>query len=205
MLTVLASLHRLHPFQTRESQRLAVLFAVVYFAQGMWYLPSQPITIAFKDQGMSAGQVASFMSITVVPWLVKPVYGLLSDFVPLFGYRRRSYFIVTSALASLAAVAIVILPNGTAYWPLAILFTVMAFGLAFTDVITDAVMVENGRALNLTGALWQDEAFDRLVRGEREFGRICGYIERNPVSAGLAEWPEDYRWSSASGAFKSRG
>ena len=37
---------------------LAVLFGVVYFAQGMWYLTDQPITIVLKDRGLSAGQVA---------------------------------------------------------------------------------------------------------------------------------------------------
>jgi predicted MFS family arabinose efflux permease len=149
--TVLDWLHRLHPFKTRESRRLAVLFAIVYFSQGMWYLPYQTITIVFKDAGLSAGQVAAFFSITVVPWLVKPVYGLLSDFVPLFGYRRRSYVLLSSALACLSAIVVVVL-DATAYWPLAILFTTMALGLAFTDVITDALMVANGRALNLTGA-----------------------------------------------------
>ena len=142
---------RLQPFKTPEAKRLAFLFSVVYFAQGMWYLPNQTITIVFKELGMSAGQVATFFSLAVVPWLLKPLYGLLSDFVPLFGYRRRSYFILGSALASLAAAAVVIL-GGTGYWALAIFFTLMGFGLAFTDVVTDAVMVEHGRAFNLTGA-----------------------------------------------------
>ena len=142
---------RLQPFKTPEAKRLAFLFGVVYFAQGMWYLPNQTITIVFKELGMSAGQVATFFSMAVVPWLLKPAYGLLSDFVPLFGYRRRSYFILGSALASLAAAAVVIL-GGTGYWSLAIFFTLMGFGLAFTDVVTDAVMVEHGRAFNLTGA-----------------------------------------------------
>jgi MFS family permease len=148
---VRAWLDRLQPFRTPESKRLAFLFAVVYFAQGMWYLPNQTITIVFKDLGMSAAQVATFFSMAVVPWLFKPVYGLLSDFVPIFGYRRRSYFILGAALACLAAVAVVVL-GGTGYWALAILFTLMGFGLAFTDVVTDAVMVENGRKLSLTGA-----------------------------------------------------
>ena len=25
------------------------------------------------------------------PWIIKPIYGLVSDFVPFFGYRRKSY------------------------------------------------------------------------------------------------------------------
>ena len=148
--TVPASLARLLPFTTPEAKRLAFLFAVVYFAQGMWYLPNQTITIVFKEHGLSAGQVATFFSMAVVPWLLKPFYGLLSDFVPLWGYRRRSYFILGSALASLCAVAVVVF-GGSDYWALAILFTTMGFGLAFTDVVTDAVMVASGRTLNLTG------------------------------------------------------
>jgi Na+/melibiose symporter-like transporter len=157
---------RLSPFKTPEAKRLAVLFGVVYFAQGMWYLPNQTITIVLKDRGLSAGQVADFGLITIVPWFIKPLYGLLSDFVPLFGRRRQSYFLVTSALAGCAGLLLAwgnwittgqiwtfdvfgltfTLVEGVA------IFTVMALGLAFTDVLTDAMMVESGRPLGLTGA-----------------------------------------------------
>src|SRR5499426_4233456 len=97
---MLALLRRLNPFKTPDARRLALLFGVVYFAQGMWYLPNQVITVVLKDRGLSAGQVADFFLISTIPWLVKPVYGLLSDFVPLFGRRRKSYFLLATALAS---------------------------------------------------------------------------------------------------------
>ena len=150
MLRVMAALDRLNPFKTADTRRLAMLFAVVYFSQGMWYLPTQAITIVLKDRGLSAGQVATFFSITTLPWLIKPAYGLLSDFVPLFGYRRKSYFLLSSALAALAG-AVLALMSGHAYWPLAMYFTLMSLGLAFTDVLTDAMMVENGKPRGLTG------------------------------------------------------
>jgi MFS family permease len=38
------------------------------------------------------------------------------------------------------------------YWTLALLVMTMALGIAFTDVLTDAMMVENGKPLGLTGA-----------------------------------------------------
>lgn len=44
---------------------------------------------------------------------------------------------------------------------------------------------------------WQDESFDHWVRNSAEFERVRRYIERNPVKAGLAAKPEDWRWSSA--------
>lgn len=54
------------------------------------------------------------------------------------------------------------------------------------------------RILNRTGeAFWQGESYDHWVRDREEGGRIAAYIEGNPVRAGLAARPEDYRWSSA--------
>jgi putative transposase len=44
---------------------------------------------------------------------------------------------------------------------------------------------------------WQDESYDHLVRSDAEFGRICGYIETNPVAAGAAGAVDEYLWSSA--------
>jgi MFS family permease len=144
-------LKRLLPFRTREAQRLALLFGVVYFSQGMWYLPNQVITVSFKDQGFTPSQVANFFLISTLPWFIKPVYGLLSDFVPLFGRRRKSYFLLTCALAAFSGICLALTPAHTFWW-MAALFTTMGFGLAFTDVLTDALMVESGRPLGLTGA-----------------------------------------------------
>jgi predicted MFS family arabinose efflux permease len=164
---MLALVVRLNPFKTADAKRLAVLFGVVYFAQGMWYLPNQTITIVLKERGLAAGQVADFFLITIIPWLIKPAYGLLSDFVPLFGRRRKSYFLLTCALAA-AAGLILAWGDAIAYGEIRTvdlvgvtrftlvpgvgLFTAMALGLAFTDVLTDAMMVENGRPRGLTGA-----------------------------------------------------
>src|SRR5262249_21342323 len=44
---------------------------------------------------------------------------------------------------------------------------------------------------------WQDESYDHWIRDEGEFGRICEYVECNPVSAGLVTKPEHWPWSSA--------
>jgi putative transposase len=57
---------------------------------------------------------------------------------------------------------------------------------------------EGNRMLGLTGQpFWQDESYDRLIRNDTEFERIVHYIERNPVTAGLAATPEEFPWSSA--------
>jgi len=54
----------------------------------------------------------------------------------------------------------------------------------------------NARLGRARRPFWQDESFDHWVRGSAECDRIRRYIEWNPVKAGLAARPEDWRWSS---------
>ena len=57
---------------------------------------------------------------------------------------------------------------------------------------------EANKILKRTGEpFWQAESYDHWVRDDKEFGRICTYIEQNPVRARLCASAEDYRWSSA--------
>lgn len=174
-----AWLGRLLPFRGREAQRLAVLFAIVYFAQGMWYLPNQTLTIVLKDRGLSAGQVADFFAISAIPWFIKPVYGLVSDFFPLWGRKRKSYLLITSALAALAGFALLGVPH--TYGWLVGLLTLMGLGLAFTDVLVDAVMVESGKPLGLTGA-FQSVQWGAIEVSSILVGEVGGYLaERRAV------------------------
>ncbi|HYB71530.1 MAG TPA: MFS transporter [Candidatus Bathyarchaeia archaeon] len=165
---------RRRPFRTADARRLAVLFAVVYFAQGMVYLPDQVVAIVFKERGFTAGQLATFTWIITTPWFVKPIYGLLSDFVPLFGTRRRSYFLITASLAAAAAVAVSLTPDSP-YWALTTLVTLMWLGVGFTDVLTDALMVESGKPLGLTG-VFQSVQWGALSAASILTGVIGGYL-----------------------------
>ncbi len=179
---MLDAIRKLHPFTTPEAERLALLFAIVYFAQGMWYLPNQTITIVLKDAGLSAGLVANFFAVSTMPWLIKPVYGMISDFVPLFGRRRLSYLVLTSSLAAVAGLTVGL--TGTReYWTLLLLFTAMGLGLAFTDVLADALMVENGRRLNLTGA-FQSVQWASIYTSAVLVGIVGGWLAHHRHLAG---------------------
>jgi predicted MFS family arabinose efflux permease len=166
-------------------RRLTLLFAIVYFAQGMIYLPDQVVAIVFKERGLSAGQLATFIWITTVPWFIKPLYGLLSDFVPLFGTRRRSYFMINTSLAAAAAVAVSVMP-GAPYWALTALITLLWLGVGFTDVLTDALMVETGKPLGLTG-IFQSVQWGAISAASILVGVLGGYLaERRAFAAAFA-------------------
>jgi MFS family permease len=135
-------------------RRLFVFFATVYVVQGVAEpkagLATQPIFFLLKDEmRLSAAETAAFFALIGIAWNVKPLYGLLSDLVPLLGYRRRSYLLLTTAVAALGWLALGMLP---AYgWGLTLaILGLTGLGLAFTDVLCDAVMVEEGKARGLT-------------------------------------------------------
>jgi REP element-mobilizing transposase RayT len=48
-----------------------------------------------------------------------------------------------------------------------------------------------------TGSLWQPSFHDRVMRNERHLLETLEYMHRNPVTAGIASSPEEYRFSSA--------
>ena len=45
---------------------------------------------------------------------------------------------------------------------------------------------EINRQFELTGAFWQEESFDRIIRDEEHLWRVLQYIGTNPVKAGLS-------------------
>lgn len=54
---------------------------------------------------------------------------------------------------------------------------------------------EANRVLGRKGRFWQDESYDHVVRDEGELERIVNYVLNNPVKAGLAESPDQWRWN----------
>jgi len=143
------------PGGSKAFRRLAPFFAAIYFVQGIAEpgtgIGSQPLLYLLKD-GLKLGPAgtATFMAIIAVAWTIKPLYGLTSDFFPLFGYRRKSYLLCATALAATGWFVLGLLPVHH-YGPTLVLLMLCGLGLAFSDVLCDAVMVEAGKPLKMTG------------------------------------------------------
>uniref|UniRef100_A0A2P2LVI6 Folate-biopterin transporter 2 n=1 Tax=Rhizophora mucronata TaxID=61149 RepID=A0A2P2LVI6_RHIMU len=86
-----------------------------------------------------------YQGITNIPWLIKPLWGLLTDVVPVFGYRRRPYFI----LAGLVGVVSMLLLSlhGNLHLLLALLsLTALSSNVAVADVTIDACVAEHSNS-----------------------------------------------------------
>ena len=61
------------------------------------------------------------------------------------------------------------------------------------------------KRIGKTGALWQNEYWDRLIRSERHFFKVAEYIRENPVKAGFKEsgfvWEGGFFGSTSSGKY----
>lgn len=138
---------------------LMFFFGLVYFAQGIGQtggLIGQPLNFYLKETlGFTPSQIAGWMAILIIPWTIKPLYGLISDFLPIMGSRRKSYLLLMNLLA---AGGFVMLLGATSITAIITALLVASFGTAFCDVVTDALMVEKGRETGKTqqfqGSQW---------------------------------------------------
>ncbi|HNX68784.1 MAG TPA: MFS transporter [Candidatus Omnitrophota bacterium] len=133
---------------------LAVVFGSVYFfsLNGLGSLPALAVNYLLKDKaGLTPEKMAYFQAVTLIAWVIKPFWGLISDLFPIFGSRRRSYLILTSVVAGAAWLVLAFLPDLGAASLLLMLMTLIYMAYAFQDVVTDGLMVESGQALDRTG------------------------------------------------------
>ena len=131
---------------------LLLFFALVYVVEGLGQiggLIAQPLNYYLKaSQGWTPVQITGFITLFNLPWIIKPVYGLISDFVPLFGYRRKSYLLLVNAAAIIGFIWVTQLTApGDLFFPL----MVTAYTMAISSTLCGAVLVENGQRLHESG------------------------------------------------------
>jgi folate/biopterin transporter len=118
--------------------------AIIYFVQGAMAISQLAVSFFLKDTlGLSPAEVASMVGITMLPWTVKPLYGLISDGFPIFGYRRRPYLLLSSILGIFAWLSMGSWV-ATPFWAIAMIAT-GSVSLAFSDAIADALIVQRAR------------------------------------------------------------
>ncbi len=99
---------------------------------------------------MTASQSAYFGAVTLLGWVIKPLWGIISDAFPICGYRRKPYLVLTTLSAALIWLYLGRIENYTVAVLLA-LFTLSSTVYAFNDVVTDGLMVQTGKPHGLTG------------------------------------------------------
>jgi MFS family permease len=128
-----------------------LFFAIVYVVEGIGQarvgIIFQPLNYYLKDIGWTPLQVTAYLAILNFPWIIKPVFGLVSDFIPLFGYRRKSYLIISSICAVGAYAWIARLSEPSEF---ALLLVLTSFAMATASTLCGALLAENGQSFRLS-------------------------------------------------------
>ncbi len=145
-----------------------IAILTVYFVQGILGLARLAVSFFLKDDiGLNPAEVAALTGIASIPWVIKPVFGFISDGVPLFGFRRRPYLILSGLLGSLSWLALATLVDTPITATIAIFMT--SFAVAISDVIVDSLVVTRARkeSLEAVGSLqslcWGFSALGGLI------------------------------------------
>lgn len=131
-----------------------VAIALVYLVQGLLRLSGLAVFTLFKDDlQMDPATVGFLTGITMFPWLIKPLYGFMSDSVPIWGYKRRSYLILCGALGAASWLTV-----STPVMSVPVILTALTLGslsTACADVVADSIVVElsRGRPQSTAGSL----------------------------------------------------
>ena len=129
-----------------STRNLIFLFAGLYTIEGLCALSGltrQPFDHFGKDvAGWSATHLASMHALLALPWAVKPIYGALSDNVPLFGSRRRSYLVLGNTLAATACLVLWLVFSQVGVM---ICLFLMSLGMALSSAVAGGVLVESGQ------------------------------------------------------------
>ncbi|KAJ8426406.1 hypothetical protein Cgig2_007654 [Carnegiea gigantea] len=122
------------------------------------------------EQKVQPSEAQVFLGIVRIPWIVKPLWGFLTDLVPVFGYRRRPYFIVAGCLGVMAMLFLSLV-QGLHVVPAMLCLMAGSAGIAIADVTIDACITEkSGSHPSLAGDM------QSLCGLSSSIGALVGYI-----------------------------
>jgi len=135
--------------------RLKLVVSTPYFVQGSKDLTEVPILFFIKftlGMGDAGGQL--FDSLKGIGWMMKPLWGVISDKVHIFGYHRKAWYVLMACLGVVFWMTAALMSFAGIVAPLAylIIFNLVFGTYAFVDVVCDAIMVVEGRRLKQVGA-----------------------------------------------------
>lgn len=129
--------------QEPSVELIAIL--TVYFVQGILGLARLAVSFFLKDElGLSPAEVSALFGVVALPWIIKPLFGFISDGLPILGYRRRPYLVLSGVLGASSWVSLATVVQT----PLAATCAIAlgSLSVAISDVIVDSLVVERARA-----------------------------------------------------------
>ncbi|CAO2181565.1 unnamed protein product [Urochloa humidicola] len=124
------------------------LVCLIYFIQGFRSFVWTAVSYQMKDMMKLPPSTSQFLvSLAYFPWSIKPIYGILSDCIPIKQRKRVPYLIISSCLSLLPWLILGLSQTlRTSANMLTALLIVQNLGCAMADVVIDAMIAEAVRS-----------------------------------------------------------
>ena len=122
------------------------LVGTIYAVQGFKSFSSLAIDYLLKDTfNLQPASSQVLRTTMAIPWGIKPVYGIISDSLPICGYRRRSYLFICAILAIFAFTVLSLESISSTVLAVTVCLFFSSLSTAVSDVVIDARVVEMSR------------------------------------------------------------
>lgn len=153
---------------------LVFVSLIIHFMKGFLFggggsgLIGTPLLFIFRDYHyLNASRIQILKSISLIPWSLKPLFGLLSDTLLIRGYSKIYYMIIVSLISSISSFLIFLL------WIdlltpeiLTLLFVFIYISMAFNDLVVEAKYTEKLKEKPDVGSNIVSFVFGGLFIGE---------------------------------------
>ena len=162
---------------------IGFLFSSQLFIKGTVYLVSTTTMLPiFKAMNMDAVHVQLYATLSMSPWSIKPLVGVLSDIITVRGYHKRYYLIQCTLVGMLSGIALTLIPHQLAY---SMVIVVCYFGLHYQISILD-LLSEGTYARIMKEHPETGTNIITLVNAFQTTGQLIGLLFIGPMSdAGL--------------------
>ena len=126
-----------------------ITYLIISTSSGLSQFSSLSIMYYFKDVlQTSPSQLSIINSIILLPLIIKPIFGLISDMYPICGYRRKVYIIICGFVDSLTWIAMTLINHSVISAALCLLISTSC--VSFSSSLGEAIAVQlnNDPSLN---------------------------------------------------------
>ena len=121
-----------------------IVITLIALSQGLLCIADLSLSYMYKDDfHLSPAKVAIFNSLMTVPWIVKPLWGFISDCYPIMGKRRSPYLMIFGIIG--ATCWGILGASKLALIPTLLILSLIQVSVCFCNVIGEALVVEESQ------------------------------------------------------------
>mmetsp|Transcript_16820 Transcript_16820/g.40310 ORF Transcript_16820/g.40310 Transcript_16820/m.40310 type:complete len:507 (-) Transcript_16820:70-1590(-) len=133
-----------YPLKQGVSHTFYFVTSWILFLQGISELSGLAVSYFYKNElKVDPAVLSTVTSLTALPWTIKPLYGLITDGWPIFGYRRKPYLMMCGVAGCISWWVMSTFVNEV-WFGFSMMF-IASMAIGFSNVIAEGMIVEKSR------------------------------------------------------------